>query len=99
MSQIGQGDGNGPGMLLERGPVIGAKFEDGDPHAAEPVLIANVLVRRDQNVEPVPLGSPQEIAVVQHVPAHLKGVLDFDAGENSPQTARNAVIKKDLQAK
>jgi hypothetical protein len=99
MSQIGQGDGNGLGMLLEREPVIGAEFEDGDPHAAKPVLMANVLVRRDQNVEPAPLGSPQEIAVAQHAPTHLKGVPDFDPGENRPQTARNAVIKKGPQAR
>jgi hypothetical protein len=98
MSQIGQGDGNGLGMLLKRGPVIGAEFKDGDPHAAKPVLMANVLVRRDQDVEPVPLGSPEEIAVAQLMPTHLKGVPDFDAGENRPQTARNAVIKKGLQA-
>ena len=49
-------------MPLQRGPVIGAEFEDGDPLAAKPILMANVLVRRDQNVEPLPLGSPQEIA-------------------------------------
>ncbi|MBV9250665.1 MAG: hypothetical protein JO227_15630 [Acetobacteraceae bacterium] len=80
-------------MLLQRGPVIGAEFEHGDSHAAKPVLMANVLVRRDQDVEPVPFGSPEEIAVAQAVPTHLKGVSDFDAGEKSPQTARDAVIK------
>jgi hypothetical protein len=99
VSQIGQGDGNGLGMPLQRGPVIGPEFEDGDSHAAKPVLMANVLVRRDQNVEPVPLGSPEEFAVAQLVPTHLKGVPDFDAGENSPQTARDAVIKKRPQAR
>ncbi len=86
-------------MPLQRGPVIGAEFEDGDSHAAKPVLMANVLVRRDQNVEPVPLGRPEEIAVAQLMPAHLKGVPDFDAGEDRPQTARDAVIKKGPQAR
>jgi hypothetical protein len=62
--------------------VIGAEFEDGDPQAAKPVLMANVLVRRDQNVEPVPIGSPEEIAVAQLMPTHLKGEPDFDADEN-----------------
>ena len=61
--------------------------------------MANVLFRRDQNVEPVPLGSPEEIAVAQLVPTHLKGVPDFDAGENRPQTARDAVIERDPHAK
>jgi len=28
---MGLGDRNGLGMKLQRGPVIGAKFEDGDP--------------------------------------------------------------------
>jgi hypothetical protein len=86
-------------MPLQRGPVIGAEFQDGDPPAAKPVLMANVLVRRDQNVKPVPLGSLEEIAVAQLVPTHLEGVPDFDTGENRPQTARDAVIKKDPQAK
>jgi hypothetical protein len=81
VSQIGQGAENGLGMLLQRGPVIGAEFEDRDPHTAKPVLMANVLVRRDQNVEPVPFGSPEEIAVAQLVPTHLKGVPYLDAGE------------------
>jgi hypothetical protein len=61
--------------------------------------MANVLVRRDQNVEPVPLGSAKEIAVAQLMPAHLKGVPDFDAGENRPRTARDAVIEKCPQAR
>jgi hypothetical protein len=99
MSQIGQRDRNGLGMPLQRGPVIGAEFEDGDPEAAKPVLMAKVLVRRDQNVEPVPLGSPEEIAVAQLMPTHLKGVPDFDASENRPQTARDAVIEKGPQAR
>jgi hypothetical protein len=98
MSQIGQRDRNGLGMPLQRGPVIGAEFEDGDPQAAKPVLMANVLVRRDQNVEPIPLGSPEEIAVAQLMPTHLKGVPDLDAGEDRPQPARNAVIEKGPQA-
>ena len=74
--------------------MIGAELEDGDPQAAEPVLMANVLVRRDQNVETVPLGSPEEVSVAQLRPTPLKGVPDFDAGENRPQTARDAVIEK-----
>jgi hypothetical protein len=94
MSQIGQRDQNGPGMPLQGGPVIGAEFEDGDPQAAKPILMANVLVRRNQNVEPVPLGRLEEIAVAQFMPTHPKGMSDFDAGENRPQTARNAVIEK-----
>jgi hypothetical protein len=99
VSQFGQRDRNGLGMKLQRGPVIGAEFEDGDPQAAKPVLMANVLVRRDQNVEPVPLGSPEEIAIAQLMPTHLKGVPDFDAGEKRPQTARDAVIEKGPQAR
>jgi hypothetical protein len=79
-------------MPLQRGPVIGAEFEDGYPQATKPVLMANVLVRGDQNVEPVPLGSLEEIAVAQLMPTHVKGVPDFDAGENRSQTARDAVI-------
>jgi hypothetical protein len=86
-------------MPLQRGPVIGAEFEDRDPQAVKPVLMPNVLVRRDQNVEPVPLGRPEEIAVAQFMPTHLKRVPDFDAGENRPQTARDAVIEKDPQAR
>lgn len=86
-------------MTLQRGPVIGSEFEDGDPKAAKPVLMANVLVRRDQNVEPVLLGSPEEIAVAQLKPSHLKGVPDFDADENRPKTARDALIEKGPQAK
>jgi len=79
--------------------VIGAEFEDGNPQATKPVLMPDILVRRDQNVEPVPLGSPEEIAVAQLMPTHLKGVPDFDVGENRLQTARDAVIEKDAQAK
>ena len=79
--------------------MIGAEFEDGDPPVAKPVLMMNVLVRRDQNVEPVPLGSPEEIAVAQLMPTHLKGVPDFDAGEKHPQTAWDAVIEKCPQAR
>ena len=86
-------------MPLQRGPVIGAEFDDGDPHAAKPVLMSNVLIRRDQNVEPVSFSRPKEIAVAQLVPTHLKGVPDFDAGEKRPQTARDAVIKKGPQAR
>lgn len=85
-------------MLLQRSPVIGAEFEDGDPQATQPVLMANVLVRGDQIVEPVPLGSLEEIAVAQFMPAHRKGVPDFDAGENRPPAARDAVIEKGSQA-
>jgi len=96
---MGLGDRNGLGMKLQRGPVIGAEFEDGDPQATKPVLMPDVLVGRDQNVEPVPLGRPEEIAVAQLMPTHLKRVPDFDAGENRPQTARNAVIEKDPQAR
>jgi hypothetical protein len=99
VSQIGQGDGNGRGIPLKRGPVIGAEFEDGDFQAAKPVLMANVLVRRDQNVEPVPLGGQEEISVAQLVPTHLKGVPDFDAGEKRPQTAWDTVIKQGPQAR
>jgi hypothetical protein len=51
VSQISQRGGNGLGMPLQRGPVIGAEFEDGDPHAATPVLMADILVRRDQNAD------------------------------------------------
>ena len=79
--------------------MIGAEFEDGDPQATKPVLMPDVLVRRDQNVEPVPLGSPEEIAVAQLMPTHLKGVPDLEAGENRPQTARDAVIEKGPQAR
>jgi len=61
--------------------------------------MANVLARRDQNIEPVQLGRPEEIAVAQLMPTHLKRVPDFDAGENRPQTARDAVIEKDPQAR
>lgn len=86
-------------MPLQRGPVICAKFEDGDPQAAKPVLMADVLVRCDQNVESVPLGSPEELAVPQLMPTHLKGVPDFDASEIRPQTARDAVIKQGPQAR
>jgi hypothetical protein len=50
-------------MPLERGPVIGAEFEDGYSHAGEPVLVANILVGRDENIEPFALCGPQEIAV------------------------------------
>jgi hypothetical protein len=98
-SQIGQRDRNGVSMPLQRGPVIGAEFEDGDPPATNPVLVPNVLVGRDQNVEPVPLGRPEEIAVAQLMPTHLKGVPDFDAGEDRPQTSRDAVIEKGSQAR
>lgn len=86
-------------MPLQRGPVIGAEFEDGDPQAIKPVLMANILVRRNQHIEPVPLGSPEEIAVAQLMPTHLEGVPDFDTGQNRPQTAGNAMIEKDPQAK
>jgi hypothetical protein len=99
MSQIGQRDRNGLGMKLQRGPVIGAQFEDGDPLAARSVLMANVLVRPDQNVEPVPLGRPEEIAVAQLMPTHLKGVPDFDACENRPETARDTVVEKGPHAR
>jgi hypothetical protein len=50
---------------LQRGPAIGAEFENGDPHASKPVLMANVPVRHDQNVEPIPLGNLEEIAIAQ----------------------------------
>jgi plasmid stability protein len=72
-----------------------------DKSPAEPTILSErpSLVRRDQNVEPVPLGRPEEIAVAQLMPTHLKGVPDFDAGENRPQTARDAVIEKDPQAR
>ena len=86
-------------MKLQRGPVIGAEFEGGDPQAAKPVPMVNVLVQRDQNVEPVPLGSPEKIAVAQLMLIHLKGMPDFDAGENRPQTVRDAVIEKGPQAR
>lgn len=79
--------------------MIGAESEDGDPQVAKPVLMANVLVRRDQNVEPISLGGPEQIAVAQLMPTHLKGVPGFDAGESRPQTARDAVIKKGPQAR
>jgi hypothetical protein len=92
MSQIGQRGRNGFAIPLQRGPVIGAEFEDGDPQAAKPVLMANVLVRRDQNVEPVLLGRTEEIAIAQLMPTHLEGVPAFDAGENRPRAARDAVI-------
>ena len=88
-----------PDRAPKRRPVIGAEFEDGNPQATKPVLMPDILVRRDQNVEPVPLGSPEEIAVAQLMPTHLKGVPDFDVGENRLQTARDAVIEKDAQAK
>jgi hypothetical protein len=52
-----------------------------------------------KNVEPVLLGRPEEIAVAQFMPTHLKGVPDFDAGENRPQTARDAVIEKGPHAR
>jgi hypothetical protein len=48
--------------------VIGAEFEEGDPQTAKLVLLAYILVRRDQNVEPVPLGSLEQIAVAQLMP-------------------------------
>ncbi len=86
------------GMPLQRRPVIRAKLEDGDPQASQPVLMANVPVRRDQNVEPVLLGGPEEIAVAQFMPIHLKGVPHFDPAENGAQTARDAVIEKGPQA-
>jgi hypothetical protein len=99
VSDHGPARPNGLGMPLQRGPVVGAEFEDGDPQVAKRVLMADVLVRRDQNVEPVPLGSPEEIAVAQLVRTHLRGVPGFDAGANRPQTARDAVIKKGPQAR
>jgi hypothetical protein len=85
-------------MSLQRRPVIGAEFDDGDPQTAKPVLMANVLVRRDQNVDSVPLGSPEEIAVAQLMPPRVKGVPAFDAGKNRPQTTLDAVIEKGPQA-
>ena len=84
-------------MKLQRGPAVGTAFEDGDPPAAKPVLMADILVRRDQNVEPRALGRSEEIAVAQFMPTHLKGVPDFGAGENRPRTARDAVIEKGSQ--
>jgi hypothetical protein len=42
------------------------------------------FIRREQNVEPVQLGSPEEIAVAQLVPTHFKRVPELDVGENRP---------------
>ena len=68
-------------------------------HAAMPVPRANVLVRRDRNVEPIPLGNQEEIAVARLMPTHLEGGPDFEAGENRPWTARDVVIEKDRHAR
>lgn len=85
-------------MPLERGPVIGAEFEDGYSHAGEPVPVANILVGRDENIEPSALGGPQEIAVAQLVPAHLEGMPYLDIAKSGSEAPRNAMIENDLQA-
>jgi hypothetical protein len=85
-------------MPLERGPVIGAEFEDGYSHAGEPVLVANILIRRDENIEPFALGGPQEIAVAQLVPTHLEGMPHLDIAKSSPEAPRNAMVENDPQA-
>jgi hypothetical protein len=85
-------------MKLERGPVIGAEFEDGYSHAGEPVLMANIPVGRDENVEPFALGGPQEIAVAQLVPTHLEGMPHLDVAKSGPETPGNAMVENDPQA-
>jgi hypothetical protein len=85
-------------MPLERGPVIGTEFEDRHPHAGEPVLVANILVGRDENVEPFALGGPEEIAVAQLVPAHLEGMPHLDVAKSGPEAPRNAMVEDDPQA-
>ena len=55
--------------------------------------------RRPQWCRICPFSRPKEIAVAQLVLTHLKGMLDFDAGEKRPQTARDAVIMKGPQAR
>jgi hypothetical protein len=85
-------------MSLERGPVIGAEFEDGYSHAGKPVLVANILVGRDENVEPFALGGLQEIAVAQFVPAHFEGMPRFHIAKSGPEASRNAMVENDPQA-
>jgi len=71
-AEVGKGSGHRRSMKLERGPVIAAEFEDGYSHAGEPVLMADIIVGRDENVEPFALGGTQEIAAAQLVPASRK---------------------------
>lgn len=85
-------------MPLERGPVVGAEFEDGYSHAGKPVLVANILVGRDENVEPFALGGLQEIAVAQLVPPPLEGMSHLDVAKSSPEAPWNAMVENDPQA-
>jgi len=78
--------------------VIGAEFEDGYSHADELVLVANILVGRDENIEPFALDGPQEIAVAQLVPPHLECMPHLDIAKNGPETPRNAMVENDPQA-
>lgn len=78
--------------------MIGAEFEDGYSHAGEPVLVANILVGRDENVEPFALGGPQEIAVARLVPAHLEGMPHLDMAKSGSEAPRNAMVENDPQA-
>jgi hypothetical protein len=71
-------------------PVISARFEDGYSHAGERAVMANILVGRDENVEPFALRGPKEIAVAQLVPTHLEGMPHLDVAKSSPEAPRNA---------
>lgn len=78
--------------------MIGAEFDDGYSHAGEQVLVANILVGRDENIEPFALGGPQEIAVAQLVPAHLEGMPHLDIAKRGPEAPRNAMVENNPQA-
>ena len=86
--------GDRRGMRLEPGPACRRQNQDGEPAPCEVLLIAQVLVCRDEQVEGS-LGGSEQLAVRERASALFVGGGDRVTGERPAKWCRCALVEKD----
>lgn len=61
-------------VVADRGPARGRKLDDGKLPSRQVLLVADVLVVRDQHRVAVCFGGPDQVAVTERCPAALRGM-------------------------
>jgi hypothetical protein len=97
---LGEIDGGGDaGRNRPQGrPVIGGQYNNRQFPISEVLLKPEILVARDQDLEPVALCRPQQISVCELFPAQFTGTENLVSPQESSYERRHANVEQDLHA-
>jgi hypothetical protein len=85
-------------VLLERGPMVGPQFRKRNPAARQILLVAKILIRKEQQVETSPLRSIEKFPVFPALPAEFRYGGDFMPRQSASNLHRDRLVQKDLHA-